>query len=56
MYKPIVCYSCYSKDHVIYSQLTFMCSKCKIVLKRCEICGFYCNDKCLEIFNKSLRL
>lgn len=56
MQKSLVCYSCYSKDHIIYSHMTFICSKCKIVLKRCDTCGLYCNDTCLQIFDKALTL
>ncbi len=52
----INCYSCYSSDNITYFQFTFMCKKCKIILKKCDICNMYCNNKCLEIFDKALTL
>lgn len=50
------CYSCYSSKNVIYVHTKFLCAKCKIALTKCDICGLYCGDQCLNIFNKSITL
>lgn len=52
-----VCFMCDSSDYIIYTNTTFVCKKCRVIINNCcEICGKKCNNKCLEIFNKSLTL
>lgn len=52
----IFCYNCISKDDIIQYKNNYFCKKCKILLKKCDICDLYCNDMCLDIFTKSLKL
>lgn len=52
----ILCNSCYSSDSIIYAHQAFICSKCKIILKRCNICDLYCNDQCMNIFTNVLKI
>ena len=50
------CFLCYSSDNIIYTNTLFICKKCNMPIKKCDICGFYCDDKCLELFNKCLTI
>ena len=50
--KNSYCFLCYSADNIIYTKTLFICKKCNTPIKKCDICGFYCDDKCLDIFNK----
>ena len=54
--KDSYCFLCYSADNIIYTRTLFICKKCNIPIKKCDICWLYCNDKCLEIFNNSLKI
>ncbi len=50
--KNSYCFLCYSADNIIYTKTLFICKNCNTPIKKCDICGFYCDDKCLDIFNK----
>lgn len=52
-----ICYICENADNVIYTQTTFICKKCNIILRnKCDICGYKCNNRCLDIFKNTLKL
>jgi len=52
-----VCYICDTSNYIIYTQTTFICKKCNIIIdKKCNICGMNCNDKCLKYFENILKL
>ena len=54
MMKSNNCYICYSDKHIIYTYNKFVCKKCKIILEKCDICGLYCGNTCIDMFNKIL--
>ena len=54
--KSSYCFLCYSVDNIIYTQTMFICMKCNMPIKKCNICGFYCDDKCLELFDKCMTI
>ena len=54
--KNSYCFLCYSADNIIYTNTLFICKKCNMPIKKCDICGFYCDDKCLDLFNKYLKI
>lgn len=56
------CVLCVSNEDITYDSNGYIfCKKCynnisKYKNKKCDICGLYCNDKCLDIFTNSLRI
>jgi len=50
------CNSCYSSTNIVYSYRNFICLKCKIIVKKCDTCGLYCGNTCLDLFDKVLTL
>ena len=54
--KSITCGSCYSDQDIIYIQQTFVCKSCKVPIVRCDICGLYCHNMCLTMFDQMLKL
>lgn len=49
------CY-CYC-DKIIKFKNNIMCSFChNIYVIKCNICGMNCNDTCLELFSKVLKI
>lgn len=50
------CFLCYSADNIIYTKTTFVCKKCNRVVSKCDICGYYCGDKCLDMFDKCMSI
>lgn len=51
----IVCGYCYSDKNIMYYHQQFLCEKCKCTMNRCDTCNMYCNNTCLEIFDRILR-
>ena len=54
--KNSYCFLCYSADNIIYTRTLFICKKCNIPIKKCDICDFYCDDKCLDLFDKCISI
>ncbi len=54
--KSSYCFLCYSADNIIYTKTTFVCKKCNRVVSKCDICGYYCGDKCLDMFDKYMSI
>ncbi len=57
--KSSYCFLCYSADNIIYTQTMFICKKCNMPVKKCiicDICGYYCDNKCLEMFDKCMTI
>ncbi len=52
----IICPYCCTSDDVIYAYQNFICKSCKKIIKHCDICNYYCQDKCLSIFDEVLTL
>jgi hypothetical protein len=52
----IVCPYCYSYENIVYAYQKFICTECKKIITRCDICNYYCHNQCLNIFDKALSI